>query len=601
MKVLLIVLVLFPVAAFSQTAAPDTTPTKPWIARPLPPSIVAELRRSQKGQAFVFRDTISAQDIARAHFNDTGTAFGDTGAAGYTDSVISMIDTAVSLPHKEWLDSELVEIPELARFGTRMHFNYPPAIMVETNLKPVPFDSKLLAQMNPVIIENLPFFDQSPIPMPLRPARDFESFLEAGAGTVDLPRVSGWLSQSLSERSAVNLLGAYRNFSTSASAIHSYLNLGGRLDAELGPDPGLATFYSSDLAVHAGYSAKNIIDTNTSNADHSLAIFSASAELAGDISKGFHYDASFDDRELSDKYASGATESSQAVALGTQFDLSSWRVNLGGNYSRASMTADTIPSEGTNFFKSISSAISAESLKALLGEHGSVVWNAGIEYLGGNDLAGSHSTLAPVAHVRLPLNARWELGAAFEPRVQLASLQALTDVNPFYSPELVLQSRTNEGTAVDPRSVVIDKINLSAFMNYMLSPDDELRLEAGYIARDREPVFDEIAEQASSNIFIVTPESTDRVSFSAAGNFLLLARDVLSASAGYTFSSIAGQNRAIPFEPNFKFSAGYHFNSIWNALQPQIFFPHTFAAGSHPDLLRCDHPCRNVRAPHGRS
>ncbi len=567
MKFVWIFLLLsFASPAFSQItgAAPETPQLS--SERPLPPSMQAELRRTQKGRILNFRDTISAQDIAKEHFNDTGSNT-------YSDSVISVIDTAVSLPHKEWLDSELVEIPELARFGNRIHFNYTPAIMTGTNLQPVPFDSTLLAQMNPVIIENLPFFDQSPIPMPLEPARGYESFLEAGIGNIYLPRISGWLAQSLSERSAVNLLGQYRSLAATSSAIHSYMNLNASLRSQLGPDPGIATFYSNALTLRAGYSSRSVADSNTATNDHALSNFVASAQFAGDLSMGFHYDASFADHELNDNYSSGASESSQDLSLGTQFHSASLRFSADGTYSRAALSADTAPVAGANFFGSASIPLSGESIKATVGSQGSVEWDAGAEFLGGSGTNGSsYASIVPIAHIKLPLNARWEMGASFEPQVQLASLRALTNVNPFYSPELVHYYRTSDTTEIDARSVVMDKANLAGFMSYMLSPDDEIRFEARYIARDREPIFDQITTRDSSNVFIVTPESTNRFALTASGNFLLFTRDVLTGSAEFISATISGQNRAIPFEPDFKLAAQYHFNSFWQDVQPSVAF-----------------------------
>ena len=49
-----------------------------------------------------YHDTLLGSDIARAHFNDSMQA-------QYSDSALSILDTAVTLSHKEWLDSELVE------------------------------------------------------------------------------------------------------------------------------------------------------------------------------------------------------------------------------------------------------------------------------------------------------------------------------------------------------------------------------------------------------------------------------------------------------------------------------------------------------------
>src|ERR1044071_1036031 len=115
----------------------------------LPPSILSELRRGERNRTLVFHDTVKASDIERQHAADTSA----TGT--YADSAITLMDTAVSLSHKEWLDSELVEIPELHRVGARVHYEYPPSIMTESEMSKVAFDSTILLRMNPVSREQL--------------------------------------------------------------------------------------------------------------------------------------------------------------------------------------------------------------------------------------------------------------------------------------------------------------------------------------------------------------------------------------------------------------------------------------------------------------
>jgi hypothetical protein len=199
----------------------------------------------------VYRDTIRGSDLTRQHFNDSL-------AHEYADSSIAMYDTAVSLPHKEWLDSILIEIPELSRFGSRVHFNYPASIMTETDLAPVPFDSTLLERMNPVIRENLPFFDQSPMPMPLMPSRKTEAFIEAGLGNVYLPLVSGWFTQSLSPRTVVEARVKYRSLDKSASAIYNYTSILANIKTQLGEDPAIEPFHSIGLDLDLGYETKSV-------------------------------------------------------------------------------------------------------------------------------------------------------------------------------------------------------------------------------------------------------------------------------------------------------------------------------------------------------
>ncbi len=108
MKYALVFLLLMSASAsFGQSLAPikdSSAIVRQPVHRPLPPSILAELRRSQKNRTLVYQDTLHAADLEREHFNDSVSR-------EYADSAISTIDTAVSLSHKEWLDSELIEIP----------------------------------------------------------------------------------------------------------------------------------------------------------------------------------------------------------------------------------------------------------------------------------------------------------------------------------------------------------------------------------------------------------------------------------------------------------------------------------------------------------
>jgi hypothetical protein len=521
----------------------------------LPPSILAELRRSQTKRTIAYYDTLRASDLARLHPDDSeGT---------YSDSALTILDTAVSLSHKEWIDSELVEIPELVRFGTHLHFNYPVAIMTEPERRPVPFDSTLVEGMNPVTRENLPFFDQSPIPMPLRESQPAEAMVELGGGNIYQPIGKAWGAYTISPRTSVQ--GSVDFRSRSDVPVKSYLNADLALNASLGPDPSMELYHGVDLRANLGYSSKDVLIIS----DRIFPLFHIGASLDGNTSDRFHYDINALDREFSEN--SGLfSESSQDIQAGFHYDpyISHFRFIGEAGYSDASERLDTIP----NF--SVSNSISAEHVELLFGRRkgGDIEWYGGITYMGGSGLANAtYSSLLPIARVRIPFNARWEFGGSFEPQIQLASQVALSQINPFYLPSFTTQD-TAIGHAVDSRSIVMDKINLSAFMNYTLAPDDELRLEAHFITRDREPIFQARSLNASQTVFTVTPMSTRRLQFSAAGNFLLFTRDVLSGDVQVSSATTTADDRAIPFEPTMKFSAAYHFNSISDAVLPSVEF-----------------------------
>ena len=407
--------------------------------------------------------------------------------------------------------------------------------------------------------------------MPMEPLQKSESFLEAGGGNIALPHVAGWLSQTLSDRSAMNISGEYRSFGASQSAIHNFGNILATLSTQLGEDPALDAYHSQELNMQAGYAVKDVATNNLSTTDRALSQIFASASLVGDISKDFHYHASIEDHELDDGLSSRTTESSQNVALGAQFDLSNIRVIADGNYSLAALFADTNVVTGANFFGGTSTPIHAESVKALIGERNrdSIEYYGGVELLAGTGVDGStYTEIMPVLRARMQLSPLTLIGLSFEPQEQLASLRTLTNTNPFYAPELILLSKQNGSiisAPVDGRSVVMDKINLAAYMNYFISPDDELRVEARYITRDREAVFNSITSKDSATIFTVTPESTQRFIFSANGNFIAFARDNVTGTLEFT-----SVTPSIPYEATTKLFAEYHFNSIWENVQPSL-------------------------------
>jgi hypothetical protein len=547
-------------AGVDSSHSPDTTLHR---NRPLPPSIADELRRGQKARTIVFQDTLRSDDLTKLHFNDSAER-------AYADSAISLYDTAVSLPHQEWLDSELFEIPELARFGVHVHFNYSPEIMTETYQLPVSFDSTLLSGMDPVTRENLPFFDQSPIPIALGMPKANESFLDAGAGNVDLPQLKGWFSQSLSDRTTLQGLAEYQSLDESKSAIHNYANVIASLDAQLGVDPSIQTFESQDLKVSAGYNAKSVaIGGMTSQEDRTLSDITGAASYVGNATEKLHYEASICDHEFNDNSQVYGSESELEAKLFGRYNVDNYRIIADGGYSRGSLNTGANYEQfyGTN--QSIS-PISSEYEKLLFGEQVNYIeWYAGAEFLGGDGTSGaSYSSLLPVVRVRVALDDKWSVGGNFEPQVQLVSIRELANINPFYSPD---QIKVSFPPSFNAGSIVMDKFNLDAFLQYFISNDDEVRFEGRYVEKSRDVVFN-TASVDSETVFTATAEDTRTLSFSASGNFLLFARDMLDGSVEYSSATIVSTGNAAPYEPNFKFDATYRFNSIWENIRPSITF-----------------------------
>jgi len=573
-KLILLLILILSSASYAQQIAPVASHDSTFQRRPLPPSMLEELRRNQKARTIVFQDTLRSDDLTKMHFNDSAERT-------YSDSAISLYDTAVSLPHQEWLDSELFEIPELARFGSHVHFNYPPEIMTETYQQAVEFDSTLLKRMNPVTREHLPFFDQSPMPMPLEWPKKNESFIQAGAGNVDLPQLEGWFSKSLSDRITVDGFGDYKSLSSSASAIHEYANILANFNAQLGVDPSIQAFHSQELNVSAGYNSKSVAQGNNTEIDKTITQYGGSAAYSGDATEKFHYSASIAEHEFSDN-ANDGNESNLAAMLSARYSFDNYRIIGECGYTRASLNLDTT---GTgNFFGTSSSIlpISSEYAKVLFGEQmKNVEWFGGVEYLGGDGSgAVSYSSVMPIVRVHVELDKNWSIGGNFEPQVRLASLHEITNQNPFYSTGAILtekQRGISLQPAIDARSVMMDKVNLAAYAQYFVSNDDEIRFEARYIERSRDVVFN-TAIADSQTVFTAIPEDTRTISAIASGNFLFFAKDMLSASIEYA-SVTTSDGNAVPFVPNFKLNATYSLNSLWDNIRPSI----TFRLLSRPD------------------
>lgn len=499
----------------------------------LPPSILAELRRSEHNRTLVYHDTVKASDLERAHAADTASA------GSFADSAITLMDTAVSLSHKEWLDSELVEIPELHRVGSRVHFEYPPSIMTESEMTKVAFDSTILFRMNPVSREVLPFFDESPIPMPLPIPKPFEAMVEAGGGNLGA-LARGFFERRISPRVAVNARADYE--SNSSLALHSFFDVAGTLNASLGSDPALAPHESSELTAFLNYTGRSLSMLNDSNRTRTMSLFKLGASLEGE-SDALHYAASATHRQWNENLLPDLGEATEYLSGNADLAVSNaYTLYADVTYSRAALMD--------------SSAIGSEHLALRFGttKNASIAWDAGIALLGGSDVSQS---IAPIVHVRLSLNPRWEIGASLDPKSSLSCMTTLTAIDPFYR-------------SLSGRGAVVDKINLLGYMTYALSADDALRIEANYIARDHEPVFASQIMSDSSVTQIAVPASTKRLAVTGSGNFLLFTRDVLTASLTLTSATNVDSDRTMSYEPSMRFEAAYRFNSMSDVVRPLV-------------------------------
>ncbi len=569
-QLIIIILLLLSVSslASAQVTGPEPQRGEKWRGRPLPPSMQSEMRQlraKQGSRAIIFRDTVRASQLARAAFNDPHSDF-DTSAV-FVDSALSVIDSGVSLTHKEWLDSLVVEIPEMSRFSDRIDFNYPQSIQTEPMKREVSIPSIDANRINPIPKENLPYFDQSPIPWTLIQGKKTSGYLTAGGGNLHLPLVRGGLAHTLSDRLAFDLNGSFQHFGE-ANAVRDHYAVNALVTAELGMESALESYRATALEVGLNVSGKNtdLIRQFDSVGEHSLNNMLFGVRMTGNIAKPLYYD-------VSGSYG-GFTESSPANESESRYNsLIHFTFDPGTDFRlRGDFSFDGAGELGAS---APSSTLSANSFRLLGGQRrlGNLEWSGGLRFVTAQDASGSRTRLMPQGFIRMPLNPRWEIGASYEPQATVASNFALTSVNPFYSKSYDLMYRDYFGpssdTLTDTRRVVLDRINVGAFMNYMLSADDQIRTEVQYIERDEEPVFTEPpATDQEFPIFVLHSARTRRLIVTSRANFLLFKRDVVTA--GFQFQSATDREHddALPYEPTLKFTGAYSFNSIAPYLRP---------------------------------
>lgn len=559
-------LLAFATSASAQVTGQEPQRSEKWRGRPLPPSLQSEMRQlraKQGSRAIVFRDTVRASQLARRAFNDSTADF-DTSAV-FLDSALSVVDSGVSLTHKEWLDSLLVEIPEMSRSSDRVDFNYPLSIQTEPLKKEVPITSVDANQINPIPKENLPYFDQSPIPWTLQQGKKTSGYLTAGGGNLHLPLIKLGLAHTLSDRLAFDLNGSFQNLGD-ASAVRSHYGATALVTAELGMESAVEPYRATAFEVSLNASGKTteLLQRADSVGEHQLRNILFGLRLNGNVAKPLYYDLSGSYGNFSELGPTKESEGRYSILLRSVLDPGTdFRVQGDLSFDGAGKLGVAAPSQ----------PLSSTSIRVLGGQRdlGKLEWSGGLRFVAAQDAAGSRARLLPQGFIRLSLNPRWEIGGSYEPTAMVASNFALTSVNPFYSRSLDLQLRGQLpfglDTIRDMRRVVLDRINVGGFMNYMLSVDDQIRTEIRYIERDDEPVFVNVLS-ADSAIFSTYSARTRRLVVSSSANFLLFKRDVVTAGVEFRSATDRDNDVALAYEPTLKFTGAYSFNSIAPYLRP---------------------------------
>jgi hypothetical protein len=203
---------------------------------------------------------------------------------------------------------------------------------------------------------------------------------------------------------------------------------------------------------------------------------------------------------------------------------------------------------------------------------GPTQWTLGATLAKVGDFTRSAFVVLPQAEGRFIFNPRWDLGVSFSPKAAVQSFQGLARQNPFFS--AIQQSLVRAfDTTVDPpqRPVATDAINVSVFTNYFLSTDDEMSLQARLVTRTNEVIF-EASGDTSRPGFVSSIRNTRRLELEFRSRLLFFERDILTTTFDYHSATIAGEDRAIPFEPVVKLRASYLFNGLSERIKPELTF-----------------------------
>ena len=582
MRLLVAMLLVLICSTFAQVAVSQVT--QPVINRAFPPSMQAELAkaRGSKSKAVTYRDTIKGSVRQSLLSRDTSHR-SDSLLTLARDSAEAEIDTIVGGAEKAHLDSMLAELPEYTG-GDHPHFEYPLNIMTEPYRIAVPFDSTVLASMNPISRESLPYFDEHPLPLPLRETRASEGFIQAGIGTPSLPMLSAGYSRTFHRNWGLDLGGDYlRNFGD--IPLRSHWRLSGSLAGSLSDDP--APDQNNLLSFRASTSGKIVrlvADTasSVSTLEHTLALHSLSAGFAGSFSSKTNYDLAAGANFFNDNL-NALSEPDAWIRLNgqTQFAHSDFGVIGSIDYNGAGSGGI----QGALTQKFTSTAPSAGTFSARISDAGAsgITWTGGVSVLSGDDISGSHSIrLLPAATIRLFLNPQWELGGSFLPRAELIDYAMLSAINPFYSAEtaaLDLQKDSNasatgqwQQSAYDPRRSAMDKIALRGYTSYTLSADDEIHADVELVDRDNDVIFYEHKLDSTHSSFYTLSAETRRLTISAGGNLLFFLKDVATFNLRYSSMTAIGTDNGVPFEPMLKMHLAYRFQNISESFFPSVEF-----------------------------
>ncbi len=506
-----------------------------------------------------FADTIKAKSILSKSFRDSvGT---ELDSAKVSDSVLVMIDSAVSLSQKELLDSMLAELPEYRKTPSGGAFSYPSSILVETNAKVVPFDSTLIAKMEPVIKEPTPYIDGFPTTPPLGLRNEPRIFFEAGVGypTVPFGTIEGKLVSS--SLTSITAGGGFHNNMGTVNAIKNTWNVGANAKHIFMLDSLAADARQPQAEIDVRYdSRERIVRVDSTEPSFEQKFISGRVGLELGELNTLYFKGDLSLSNYSDKVQTNASES----VVG--FNLLMKRNLLQDKLSEAGMIVSytSASSESNSFHKDRSIfTIAPQYTFHLPWDSDNTEYTFGFK-LNLTNFNGESSAQfsAPFLTMNTYLSNTTQLTASIASNVFINGYSTQAKINPFFSPG-VGKSSISGGN-----STITNQLNGGGSYISYITPDEYIRFTARGISTTNDVVF----ALDTNNLFYTYLTDTRRFELEAATALHLFKKDNLTATVSFASTVSQDDKKQLPFVPQLSIQSSYTFASLSKVLMPKVEF-----------------------------
>ncbi|HYM20419.1 MAG TPA: TonB-dependent receptor [Candidatus Kapabacteria bacterium] len=534
----------------------------------LPPSLERELKLRGANHIHIvrFSDTVKADKLISQSIRDS-SGRRELDSTMVHDSAIVIVDSAVSLSDKQWLDSMLAELPETERTSEGLRFHYPDKMMVNTSRRQVPFDSTITKNMDPVSKEDLPIFDEMPMPKPLMQTMPPKYDISLAVGSPYLPSIMA---------SAMLVNDPHRSIDAGASYIRRASDATAIGDEWRVRANGIFTFEPENIspndpkpmigiAISIG-SLSRLIKTDSTSSDFALTRDRLDGSFAlGSLdairatgSAALHY--------FNDNAGISLSERSGGLRALFEHEVSdnTNRLSLDLGYTGASESPIAMKNFG---------ALGAFTAEALMSSatNASFNWKVGITFINTADASGNISYLFPKFRIGKQFSTDFSMFAELSRSAHLESFDALSGENPFYAPMLPVADSTVRSVAMqDSRRIGVDKYNFTAGADYFLSTEDHLHFAINFGERNNDVAFYSLRDSNNIIRYFPTALNTLRFGVDVDGSILLLKKDLFSFTTHFASTQSKTDSKQLPYVPIFIGDGTYDFRSVSERFFPSL-------------------------------